>query len=437
MRPLQPVQIEAMDPRRFEPVISTEEYQDLLALIDRAAAVLQGRVIWNVNSTGTGGGVAELLRTLLGYSRGGGIDARWLVLSGDAAFFEVTKRIHNRLHGFGGDGRDLNEAERAIYEGTLAENAARLVPLIHPEDVVILHDPQTAGLVDAVRGTGAAVVWRCHVGVDHPNARVHEAWSFMRRYVRGADAYVFSRAEYAWDGLDPRKVAAIHPSIDPFSAKNQDQTPAQTLGILMRAGIVSGGSPEQATFTYGDATPGRIDRAATLLEAKQLSPSDRFIVQVSRWDELKDPLGVMAGFSRHIADRTDVHLVLAGPAADSVADDPEGAAVIGLVRDAWHALPDAIQDRVHVASLPMTDGESGVLLSDPGDLAAFGSAVVDLLEDHERAERMGVAARARIRREFLAPRHLGRHFALIDRMLSTRERERNVTVWAPSSAGAL
>lgn len=83
MRLLQPVHIEAMDLRRFEPVISSAEYQDLLALISRAAAALQGRVIWNVNSTAAGGGVAELLRTLLGYSRGGGVDARWLVLSGD------------------------------------------------------------------------------------------------------------------------------------------------------------------------------------------------------------------------------------------------------------------------------------------------------------------------------------------------------------------
>jgi len=492
MRSLQPVQIEAMDLRRFEPVMSTEEYEDLLSLIDRAAAALYGRVIWNVNSTATGGGVAELLRTLLGYSRGGGIDARWLVLSGKPAFFQVTKRIHNHLHGFDGDGRGLNEAERAIYEGTLAENAAELVPLIHPEDVVILHDPQTAGLVDAVRRTGAAVIWRCHVGVDQPNARVREAWRFMRHYVLGADAYVFSRARFAWDGLDPSKVAVIHPSIDPFSAKNQDQTPAQTVGILTRAGILGEGLPEQATFTHGDATPGRIDRAAALLEAKQLSPGDRFVVQVSRWDELKDPLGVLEGYARHIAEQTDAHLVLAGPAADSVSDDPEGAAVIGLVRDAWHRLPGAIQDRVHVASLPMTDigenaaivnalqrraavvvqksiaegfgltvaeamwkeqavvatavggiqeqivdGESGVLLSDPRDLAAFGGAVVGLLEHPERAERMGVAAHARIRKEFLAPSHLARHFELIERVLSARQRVRTTTVWAPSGAGAL
>jgi trehalose synthase len=344
-----------MDPHRFEAVISSEEYDALLTLIGRAAAALAGRVVWNLSSTASGGGVAELLRTMLGYSRGGGVDARWLVLSGAPGFFEVTKRIHNQLHGIDGDGRGLSERDRTIYEGTLAEDAGELVPLIHPEDIVILHDPQTAGLVDAVRRTGAAVIWRCHVGVDHPNLRVREAWRFMRRYVHNADAYVFSRVGFAWDGLDPRRVAVIHPSIDPFSAKNQDQTPAQSLAILASAGILSGGGTERATFTRADATPGRIDRAATLLETKRLAPGDRFIVQVSRWDRLKDPVGVMAGFTRYIGERTDAHLILAGPASESVSDDPEGAAVSELVRDAWHDLPDAVQSRVHLASLPMTN----------------------------------------------------------------------------------
>jgi trehalose synthase len=346
-------------------------------------------------------------------------------------------------------------------------------------------------LVDAVKSTGAAVIWRCHVGVDHPNSQVLEAWSFLRRYVRDADAFVFSRAEFAWDGLDPRRIAVIHPSIDPFSAKNQDQTPAQTLAILTRAGILADRASEHATFARGDETPGRIDRSAALLEVKPMTPADPFIVQVSRWDRLKDPLGVMGGFTRYIADRTDAHLILAGPAADSVTDDPEGTAVLGGVRDAWHQLPDALQRRVHVASLPMADvgenaaivnalqrrasvvvqksiaegfgltvaeamwkkravvasrvggiqdqivdGESGVLLPDPHDLEAFGAAVVDLLACRDRARRMGEVAHARIQDEFLGPRHLGRHFELIRRVMSAREGERATTVWAPSTAGA-
>lgn len=129
MRRLQLIHIEAQDPRRFEPIISPEEYQDLRALIDHDANALRGRVIWNVNSTAGGGVVAELLRSLLGYSRGAGVDARWLVVTGGPAFFDLTKRIHNQLHGSDGDGRGLSEAERATYEATLAENAAELVPM--------------------------------------------------------------------------------------------------------------------------------------------------------------------------------------------------------------------------------------------------------------------------------------------------------------------
>ncbi len=277
--------------------------------------------------------------------------------------------------------------------------------------------------------------------------------------------------------MDPRRFESV---ISPEEYRN------------LCALIDHGAAALYATFAHGDETPGRIDRVATLLETKPLTPGDRFIVQVSRWDRLKDPLGVMAGFTRHIADRTDAHLVLAGPAADSVADDPEGAAALGLVTDAWHQLSEAIQARVHVAALPMSDiaenaaivnalqrraavviqksiaegfgltvaeamwkeravvasavggiqdqivdGESGVLLSDPRDLAAFGSAVVDLLGDRERARRMGVAAHARIQDEFLGPRHLRRHFELIERVMSAPDRERGMTVRAPSTAGVL
>jgi len=489
---LQPVRIPAMDPRRFKSVISDEEYQALLSLIDRGAAALHGRAIWNVNSTPRAGGVAELLRSLLGYSRGGGVDARWLVISGAPAFFGVTKRIHNHLHGFDRDGAGLSDAERSIYEGTIAENAVELIPLIHPQDIVILHDPQTAGLIDAVRGTGAAVIWRCHVGIDNPNALARNAWSFLRPYVLGADAYIFSRETFAWDGLNRGKITVIHPSIDAFSPKNQYLTPARCRSILARAGIIAGPHRGHPTFTRGDGTPGRVDRRADVLEAVPLSASDPLVVQVSRWDSLKDHLGVMSGFIGYVADRTDAHLVLAGPAVDAVADDPEGAAVLGQLRDAWHALPPRSGRRVHLASLPMADGdenaaivnalqrraavvvqkslaegfgltvaeamwkeravvasaiggiqdqivdgESGILLADPRDLTAFGRAVVDLLEDRQRARRLGVAAHARIQDEFLGPRHLRRHFELIERVMSAREEERAMTMWAPSSAGVL
>ena len=473
MRRMQHVPVAAMDPRRFRSLISAGDYETLLALIDGAARDLHGRVIWNVNSTARGGGVVELLRTLLGYARGGGVDARWAVIAGELEFFELTKRLHNHLHGFDGDGGMITESERAIYERTLAVNAAQLVPLLRDTDVVILHDPQTAGLIAAVKSTGATVIWRCHVGLDKPNRRSREAWDFLRRYVVDADACVFSRASFAWEGLERERIAVIQPSIDAFSTKNQPQSPRKSLSILAGAGIISGHASGRATFTRADGTPGRVDRCAELLEAKRLTATDRLVVQVSRWDRLKDPLGVLQAFAEHITGESTAHLVLAGPAVDSVADDPEGASVFAQVAQAWHELPGGIRRRVHLASLPMRDveenaaivnalqrhaavvvqkslaegfgltvaeamwkerpvvatriggiqdqiidGESGVLVSDPRDLLEFGSAVAGLLADPDRASRMGAAAHLRVREQFLAPHHLGRYFELIGRLVS-------------------
>jgi trehalose synthase len=399
-----------------------------------------------------------------------------VVISSEPAFFEVTKRLPNHLHGFDGDGGGVSGAERTIYERTLAANAAELVPLLHPQDIVILHDPQTAGLIDAVRSTGATVIWRCHIGLDRPNSRAREAWDFLRGYVLAADAYVFSRATFAWEGLDQERIAVIQPSIDAFSPKNQSQSPQQSLSILACAGILSDRATGDATFTRADGTPGRVDRRAEMLEVAQLASDDPLVVQVSRWDRLKDPLGVMRAFAEHVAGESPAHLLLAGPGAASVADDPEGAAVFAEVAEAWRGLPRDVQPRVHLASLPMADieenaaivnalqrradivvqkslaegfgltvaeamwkerpvvasriggiqdqivdGESGVLITDPRDLTEFGAAIVALLNDPERAQRIGAAAHARIAEHFLGPYHLGRYFELIQRLVSRRE----------------
>jgi trehalose synthase len=319
------------------------------------------------------------------------------------------------------------------------------------------------------------VIWRCHVGLDHPNALARGAWDFLRPYVLDADAYVFSRPTFAWDGLDRRKVSVIHPSIDAFSAKNQDQTPEQAQAILTRAGIVAGRC-DGATFVRDDGTPGRVDRQATVLQAATLAPDDRTVVQISRWDALKDPVGVIAGFAERVAGRSDAHLVLAGPSTDAVADDPEGAKVLQQAVKAWERLPRSTQRRVHLASLPMADadenaaivnalqrhadvvvqksvaegfgltvaeamwkarpvvasaiggiqdqivdGESGVLLADPLDLTTFGDEVSALLRDPERANQIGTAARQRVRQRFLGPHHLGRFFDLIETVTARPE----------------
>lgn len=123
-----------------------------------------------------------MLGPLLAYARGSGIDARWAVVEGDGPFFTITKRLHNRLHGIPGDGGPLADAERVAYEAALAPNANDLCALLAPGDIVILHDPQTAGLIPRVRETGVPVIWRCHVGLDMPN-------NFARDNPTALDAY--------------------------------------------------------------------------------------------------------------------------------------------------------------------------------------------------------------------------------------------------------
>jgi len=203
-----------------------------------------------------------------------------------------------------------------------------------------------------------------------------------------------------------------------------------------------------------------------------MRPEDAYVLQVSRWDALKDPHGVIAGFAEHIAPVTDVHLVYAGPAVDAVSDDPEGAAVLDQAHAQWTALPRHLRARIHLALLPMEDAEenaavvnalqraahivvqkslaegfgltvaeamwkarpvvasrlggiqdqieqglSGVLLDDPHDLAAFGTAVTGLLGDHAAAAAMGQAARERVRQRFLAPQSLLAYIDLLGRLL--------------------
>jgi trehalose synthase len=471
MAPLEVVELSPLPPERFESVLE-ERYPQFANAIVHAQALFEGRTIWNVNSTAKGGGVAEMLRSLLAYTIGARIDARWVVIDGSPDFFRVTKRIHNKLHGAPGDGGPLDEEQRRVYEAILAANGKELASLISEGDVVILHDPQTAGLVEVVKDTGAAVIWRCHVGLDTPNDEARSAWRFLRPYVQPANAYVFSRRAFVWDDLDEDKIAIIPPSIDAFSPKNQDLSDAAVAAILTGSGIVSNGSDAEPVYERTDGRQARVERKAEVIGGP-LPRDATVVVQVSRWDRLKDPGGVMRGFADHVAPRSDAHLMLAGPSVESVADDPEGIEVIEECTRLYDDLPVEARERVHLATLPMEDGEenavivnaiqrhgtivvqkslaegfgltvaeamwksrpvvasriggiqdqiedgrTGLLVDDPKDLSEFGSCVLSLLEDAESAERMGQEARSRVRTDFLGPRHLMQYLELVDRLLT-------------------
>jgi trehalose synthase len=309
------VQIDAVPMDRLTQLLDADRVAQLAEHAARARTLLDRRTVWNINATASGGGVAEMLQTLLAYGRGAQVDTRWLVLDGTPGFFRFTKRLHNRLHGVAGDGGPIGDDERALYEQVLAENLSTLRTTVRPGDIVLLHDPQTAGLAEGVRDLGAHPVWRCHIGRDTPNAYTEAAWAFLRPYVEQAEATVFSRRTYAPAWVKPDRLWVIPPSLDPFSAKNRTLDPADVQASLGRAGLVELPSDRGSlAFVRRDGTPGTVRRHTGLVNGHgPLPPHARIVLQVSRWDRLKDMAGVLTGFADHLARfPDDVHLMLLG-----------------------------------------------------------------------------------------------------------------------------
>ncbi len=464
------MQVSPIPLRRLSTVIGDEATEALLADADSFRVALRGRTIWNVNSTSTSGGVAELLQSLVAYGRGAGCDERWILVRGDEDFFRITKTIHNRLHGSAHADDRLGARARQLYEEVLDGNATRLAACIGPEDVVIAHDPQTAGLIPFLKRRGTTVLWRCHVGVDKPDAVVRSAWDFLRPYVVGADRLIFSSPSFVWEGLPTERVAIVPPAIDPLAVKNHDLPPENVSGILRAAGIATADG-DGAAFVRHDGSTGHVTRRVAAVPGAPVEPEVPLVVQVSRWDRLKDPAGVLRAFQVHVAPRTEAHLILAGPAVASDSDDPEGREVQAEMIAAWHDLPEWVARRTHLLSVPLDDleenaaiinalqrratvvvqkslaegfgltvseamwkgrpvvasglggigdqiedGRSGFLV-DPRDLAGFGEAVNALLGDRSRAAAVGRAARARVRKDFLVSRHLRQQWAVVGSVL--------------------
>ena len=460
-------------------ILAPDRAARLNAAAERASVVFGDRVVWHVSATAQGGGVAEMLRTLLAYANGVGIRNRWLVLDADADFFVITKRLHNLLHGSPGDGGALASAERDRYLSLLADRLPELLRCVSPHDIVVLHDPQTAGFAEGLRQLGARVVWRCHVGRDEPNALTQVGWEFLRPFLLHAEALVFSRAAYAPAWLDPAKVAVIPPSIDPFATKNAPLQPDEVRAIGVSAGLLASGDKTGAgSYIRADGTAATVrirEPGALLFDNPPPSADAPLVVQVSRWDRLKDMAGVMEGFARalSVGDENGAHLVLVGPEVSGVSDDPEGAAVLAECRDQWRALDGALRDRVHLASIPMDDldenavivnalqrharvivqkslvegfgltvteamwkeraviasrvggiqdqirhGVDGLLVDDPSDLDSFATLLARALDDEPLTSRLGRAARDRVQDQYLGDRHLAQWVDLFVHLLS-------------------
>jgi trehalose synthase len=265
--------------QEYAKITGTDSVEQLQAL----AQPLRGMKMVHVNSTRSGGGVAEILQKLIPLLVELGIDAHWEIITGEELFYDCTKRLHNGLQG---NRVTLTESLLRLYEETNASNAERLRTTLETADAVFIHDPQPAPLLSLCPQRRGPWIWRCHIDVSHPDRRV---WQYLRHQVAGYDASIFSLASFAQPLPHPQYLIA--PSIDPLAEKNID-LPAEEI--------------------------------ARTCEHLGIDLQRPMILQVSRFDRFKDPVGVIQAFQMAQHFRPGLQLVLAGGTAS---DDPEGAAV--------------------------------------------------------------------------------------------------------------
>jgi trehalose synthase len=410
---LQNVEVEAKSLEDYRPIVGTEAIEQIHAL----AESLQGARVVHVNATAFGGGVAEILQTLVPLMRDVGLDAHWQVIEGTEEFFSVTKAMHNGLQGMD---IDLTDKMKIIWQAYNELNAQKLEGHY---DIVVVHDPQPAGLLHFTAGeNGDHWIWRCHIDTSHPNA---DYWQFMAPYINEYPSAVFTLEEYVGPGVNCEHLVTIAPTIDPLSPKNTAMDPTTADAIVARYGF---------------------DASRPLL------------AQVSRFDPWKDPLGVIDAY-RIVKERIpEVQLALVGSMAE---DDPEGwdyydktvrhagedydirilhnfhgvgnrevnafqtaADVVvqksiregfGLVvtEAMWKQKP-VIGGDVGGIPLQVIDGKTGFLVN---SVEACADRMLYLLENPGESEKMGEAAREHIRRHFLSTRHLADYLQLFKQLL--------------------
>jgi len=389
--------------------------EDLLAEIVDLASELRGAKVVHINATAFGGGVAEMLQSLIPLMCDVGLEAEWQVIAGDAEFFNVTKAFHNGLQGMD---LPLTDDMREIWQRYNMNNAQ----IFEGEyDFVVVHDPQPAGLCHFQGNTrGKHWIWRSHIDTSHPNKTY---WEFIVPFLRPYQAGIFSMSQYVGDGLTFPELAIIHPSIDPLSRKNRTMTRPRAKKIVLGLGVHT---------------------------------NRPVITQVSRYDPWKDPLGVIDAYRIVKRSVPELQLVLMASMAN---DDPEGWDYLRRTQDHAGNDPDihllsfqrnndlevnalqtfsdvVIQKSVregfglvvteamwkgqavvggNVGGIPLqiTDGENGFLVRSVDQCA---EKVLYLLRNRKEAEEMGAKARERVRRNFLTPRHLRDYLVLFRKL---------------------
>lgn len=371
------------------------------------AARVKGRRFLHVNSTKSGGGVAEILHRLVPLMSDLGVDGCWETIKGDHAFFSVTKAIHNALQG---QEELITKAMLSHYADINRENARHLSL---EGDLVLIHDPQPAPLID-YRPAAGKWIWRCHIDLSQPQ---RQAWRHLRKYVMKYDGAVFSLKKYSQQIPIPQFL--VYPSIDPLSDKNRELSAEEIGGVLGRLEI----------------------------------PRDKpILLQVSRFDRFKDPIGVIRVY-RLVKKHCDCRLILAGGTAQ---DDPEGQEVLADVREEAGLDPD-----IHVLELapdahmeinalqraativvqkslregfgltvaeamwkgkPVVGGAvGGITVQVIDDVTGYTVHSIEgavfriryLLNNPELMVRMGGAGREYVRRDFLITRHLTDYLTML------------------------
>lgn len=272
----------------YSPVVGGSTIEELFLLAER----FKGKTVQHINSTSVGGGVAEILTRIMPLLRDLGVNAWWDVIKGNERFFSITKKIHNALHGV---------AETLVSEELdylIDVNRQNAQEVLRDADVTFIHDPQPIALIEEKESRRNKWVWRCHIDFTNPQL---EVWEFLRRFIQAYDAVVFSAPAFSRP-LSIRQVL-ISPSIDPLSDKNKELSADLINSVCERFG---------------------------------LNRERPIITQISRFDYLKDPVGVIKAYQM-VKEHCDGQLVLAGGGAT---DDPEGMKVLEEVKQAAADDPD-------------------------------------------------------------------------------------------------
>ena len=360
-------------------------------LIDTTSSIqnLEGRTIWMINSTATGGGVAEMLPSQIRIMRSLGVNIEWLVIeTSDNSFFKLTKRIHNAIHG-SGDG-NFTEADRTVFEKVNKENLDEALSYIKDGDLVVVHDPQPMPLATMIKKERKVkLVWRCHIGLEERNSTTEGVWSFLSHYFDAYDHFVFSIPVYVPEKIKD-KTSIITPAIDPLSHKNRILHTDQCVDLLLQSGIISGRKPVlYDVFKYGVR---RVMPDGSFNTVNHKSDLDLIyrptVTEISRWDRLKGFKELMEAFivmkknneasgnpsSVNYKRIKAARLVLGGPDPKFVTDDPEGAEVLNELLELYKSIDSSLQDDIAILLLPMDNPVENALIVNA--LQRFSNIVV-------------------------------------------------------------